>query len=248
MRAYDESAQRLKELIRTGKAPSAIYLIGLGDLVEGCSGDWYANQTWNADANDRDQDRIARRLVLAGIDAFVDFGIPIVAAGVPGNHGENRKAGKLFTDWTDNRDLTAFETVAEIIAQNPARYGHVSMPTNLNEDDLSLTLDLAGVPVSFIHGHQLRSGANSQGKMEGWWKSQALGRTQVSDAELLCSGHFHHFVMSEGTGRTILQVPAMDGGSKWFTATSGQSSQAGMVTLLVGADTGVRGWSDLLIV
>jgi hypothetical protein len=57
--------------------------------------------------------------------------------------------------------------------------------------------------------------------------AQALGRTQVSDAELLCAGHFHHFVMSEGTGRTILQVPAMDGGSKWFTATSGQSSQAG---------------------
>ena len=247
-RALDEAHARLKELIKLGKAPSAIYLIGLGDLVEGCSGDWYANQTWVADANDREQDRIARRLVLQAIDTFVDFGLPVVAAGVPGNHGENRKAGKAFTDWSDNRDLTAFETVGEIIAQNPARYGHVSMPSALNEDDLSLTLDLAGVPVSFIHGHQLRSGANSQGKMEGWWKSQALGRTQVSDAELLCSGHFHHFVMSEGTGRTVLQVPAMDGGSKWFTATSGQSSQAGMVTLLVGADTGARGWSDLLIV
>jgi len=43
-------------------------------------------------------------------------------------------------------------------------------------------------------------------------------------------------------------VPAMDGGSKWFTASSGSSSQAGMVTLTVGRTAGLRGWSDLLVV
>lgn len=246
--ALDRSVARLKDLRRRHDV-GAIYLIGLGDLVEGCSGDWYAMQTWAADLTDREQDKLVRRLLLQFIDAFVDFGIPIVAVGVPGNHGENRRGGKAFTDWLDNRDYAAFETVAEICAANPERYGHVTFPLQaINDDDLSLTLDLFGVPVGFAHGHQFRSGTNSQAKMEGWLKGQALGRTGVADAQILCAGHFHHFVMSESTGRTVLQVPALDGGSKWFSATTGANAPAGLVTMLVGSATGPRGWSDLAIV
>jgi hypothetical protein len=248
LRAADSAVQRLKDLQKTGRMPKWIYLVGLGDLVEGCA-QFYAMQTFQADLSDREQDRLARRLILHFIDSFLEFGLPIVAMGVPGNHGENRKGGKAFTNWLDNRDYAAFETVSEIIASNPDRYGNVSIPLNaLNDDDLTMTLDLAGVPVAFAHGHQFRSGANSQAKMEGWWKSQAMGRTGVADASILCAGHLHHFVLSEGTGRTVIQVPAMDGGSKWFTATAGSSSPAGMVTLLVGSGVGIRGWGDLLIV
>jgi len=245
--AIDKAVYRYKQLQRYSSAPSEVYIIGLGDLVEGCDG-FYSMQTFQADLTDREQDRLARRLILYAIDAFVDLGAKIVAMGVPGNHGENRKNGKAFTDWLDNRDFAAFETVAEIIAANPARYKNVSIPVNaINADDLTMTFDLSGIPVSFAHGHQFRSGTNSQAKMETWWKGQALGRTQVADAEILCCGHFHHLVISEGTGRTVLQVPAMDGGSKWYTSTSGSSSPAGMVTMCVGAGIGIRGWSDLLI-
>jgi len=246
--AFSSAVARYKQLRKEGKA-SVVYLIGLGDLVEGCA-DFYAQQTFQADLSDREQDRLARRLILSAIDAFVDAGAErIVAMGVPGNHGENRRGGKAFTDWLDNRDYAAFEAVSDIISVNPERYANVSIPLNaLNADDLSMTLDLGGIPVGFIHGHQLRSGTNSQAKLEGWWKGQALGRTGVADAEILFSGHFHHFVVSEGTGRTVVQVPAMDGGSKWFTSTSGSSSPAGMVTVLVGSGVGTRGWTDLLIV
>jgi len=245
--AIDKAVHRYLELQKCKRGVSDVYLIGLGDLVESCDG-FYAMQTFQTDLTDREQDKIARRLVMYAIDSFVDVGAKIIAMGVPGNHGENRKNGKAYTDWLDNRDFATFETVAEIISVNPERYKNVSIPTGaINSDDLTMTLDLKGIPVSFAHGHQFRSGTNSQAKMETWWKGQALGRTEVADAEILCCGHFHHFVLSEGTGRTVLQVPAMDGGSKWFTSTSGSSAPAGMVTMCVGAGVGIRGWSDLLI-
>jgi len=245
--ALSASLDRFKTL-RKKYDIGAIYLIGLGDLVEGCSGDWYAMQTWAADLTDREQDKLVRRLILEIIDAFVDTKLPIICAGVPGNHGENRRNGKAFSDWLDNRDYAAFETVAEICAQNPDRYANVHFPLEaLNDDDLTLTLDVMGVPVAFAHGHQFRSGTNSQAKMEGWLKGQALGRTGVADAQILFAGHLHHFVLSESTGRTVIQVPALDGGSRWFQATSGASAPAGMVTALIGSCF-IRGWSELLVV
>ena len=224
-----------------------MYLIGLGDLVESCD-NFYAQQTFQADLSDREQDALARRLVLYAINSYVDLGVKVLSMGVPGNHGENRRGGKAFTDWRDNRDYATFETVAEILAANPDRYANVSMPINgLNDDDLTMTLDISGVPVSFAHGHQFRSGANSQAKMETWWKGQALGRTNVADAQLLFAGHLHHFVISESTGRTVIQVPAMDGGSKWFTSTSGSSAPSGMLSIVIGSTVGRRGWDDLKI-
>lgn len=245
--AVDRSVARLRELRKIGRSIETVYLVGLGDLVESCDG-FYPMQTFQADLSDREQDAIARRLVLYAIDSFVDAGVRVVSMGVPGNHGENRRNGKAYTDFRDNRDYATFETVSEIVAANPKRYAELSIPLNaLNDDDLTMTLDIAGVAVSFAHGHQFGTGSNAQAKMESWWKGQALGRTGVSDAQILFAGHLHHFVISESTGRTVIQVPAMDGGSKWYTSTKGSSAPTGMLSLLIGADVGSRGWDDLRI-
>jgi hypothetical protein len=243
------AADRLRELIKAGRRIEKIALVGLGDLVEGCDG-FYAMQAFSADLDDRSQDRVVRHLLLRVIDTFVEFGIPMEVFAVPGNHGENRLNGKAHTTWLDNRDLAAFEIVGEVCAQNPARYSHVVFvgDQRLNDDDLTMTTELSGAQCGFAHGHQFRSGANSQAKMEGWLKGQALGLTGIANARLLFAGHLHHFVMSESTGRTVIQVPAMDGGSRWFQATSGASAPAGMLTVCVGAAAGPRLWSDLLIV
>jgi len=247
MNAFDAALARYKELLKTGRNIDTVYIIGLGDLVEACD-NFYAQQTFQADLSDREQDALARRLVLYGINLFVDAGAKVIAMGVPGNHGENRRSGKSFTNFKDNRDFATFETVAEILSANPERYRNVSIPTEaLNDDDLTMTLDVLGVPVSFAHGHQFTSGANAQAKLETWWRKQALGRTNVADAQILFAGHLHHFVISESTGRTVIQVPAMDGGSQWFKSTAGASAPAGMVSLLIGGSVGVRGWDDLRI-
>lgn len=245
--ALDRAVARAKELRKVGRGSDTVVLAGLGDIVEGCSG-WYPMQEWQTDLNQREQDRLARRLLLNFVDAFVDAQFMVVAPCVPGNHGENRKDGKAYTDFADNRDVSCFETVAEICAANPERYGSVTFPLGaINADDLTATLKIGGLPVAFAHGHQFRTGASTQAKIEGWWKGQALGRTGVADAEILLCGHGHHFVMSEATGRTVIQVPAMDGGSKWWTSTTGQNSPAGMLTLNVGSMAGARGWGDLQI-
>lgn len=246
--ALDRAIARGKELRKVGRGSDTVLLAGLGDLVENCSG-FYPMMEWQTDLNQREQDRLARRLLLNFIDGFVDAGYRVIALGVPGNHGENRGSGKgkAFTDFSDNKDIVCFETVAEICSVSP-KYADVTFPLSaIAKDDLTATLKVSGLPVAFAHGHQFRSGASTQAKVEGWWKGQALGRTAVSDAELLLCGHGHHFVVSEATGRTFIQAPAMDGGSNWFTSTTGQNSPAGMLTLNAGSMAGIRGWGDLAI-
>ena len=245
--ALDRAVTRVKEMKKLGRPVGIVYLIGLGDLVEGCDG-FYEAQTFSVDLNRREQMKIVRRLLLRAVDLFVDLGLPVVLSGVPGNHGENRKNGKMFTSFDDNDDVACIEQVAEILQANPDRYQNVSVPTQaINAGDLTLTLDICGVPVGFAHGHQFRNGANSQAKMENYLRGQALGRQSVGDAEILFAGHLHHFVVSEGTGRTVIQVPALDTGSRWFTETSGASAPTGMVTCVISSSN-PRGWSELEIV
>ena len=242
MSSLDASTRRVRELAKLGRPVSSVYLVGLGDIVEGCSGH-YASQSFTVDLDDREQDRIARRLIIAAIDRLAPLVERVVVAAVPGNHGENRNgAGKLYTRVTDNRDLSVFENVAEVCAANPARYGHVSF---VLADAYTLTLDVCGVPIGFAHGH--RGTGGGQAKIEAWWKGQALGRQPVADASILCVGHYHHLLVTEATGRAVLQAPAMDPGSQWFTDQTGQSSQTGMLTFVAGTDCGSRGWSDLAV-
>lgn len=237
----------IKHLRTLGKGPSALYLIGLGDMIEGCDGH-YALQTFSVDLDRREQKRVVRRLLLWIVDILLPLGLPIVIGAVPGNHGENRKDGKAYTSLTDNDDLAAFEELAEIMAVNPDRYGTVYVPDGAIADDLTLTLNVAGVTIGVAHGHQMRGGAGgAQSKVEKWWHGQALGRQRVADAQILFTGHLHHFVASEATGRTWFQAPAQDGGSQWYVGTTGNHSAAGMLVVGVGTGYGSRGWGDLQI-
>jgi hypothetical protein len=236
----------LKELKKLGRLPATIYLIGLGDLVEGCA-EFYAMQTFSVDLDRRSQKKLVRRCLLMLIEGLIPFNIPLVLGAVPGNHGENRRGGRAFTSWTDNDDLSTVEEVAEVLAANPERYGLVSVPTGAIAEDLTLTLSVSGITCGWAHGHQMNRGTGAAAKIEAWWKGQALGNQPVASADILFTGHLHHFVCSEATGRTIMQAPALDGGSYWFTAQSGMSSPAGMLVVGVGTGYGPRGWGDLKI-
>lgn len=242
--AIDSLPARLRELKRSGREISAVYLVGLGDLVEQCSGH-YPAQAFTTDLDRREQLRLARRLILRAVDTVAPLVARVVLAAVPGNHGENRNgSGKAYTRTTDNDDLAVVEQVAEVLAANPARYGHVS---TVLADSATLVLEVAGVPTAFAHGHVRSGGGHPAQRAENWWRGQVMGRQPVADATLLLSGHYHHLIVSEATGRTFVQVPAMDGGSEWFTATTGQHSSPGMLTLGVGTAYGPRGWGDLAV-
>lgn len=241
----DGMAEKVAAMRRRGRAPSAIYLLGMGDTVEQCDGH-YAQQTFSVDLDRREQRRVARRLWLRAVDVATGLAPRVVIAGVPGNHGENRRDGKSFTTWTDNDDLAVIEDVAEIAAASPERYGGVSA---VLARDLTLVLAISGVVVGLAHGHQFGRGAgHAAGKAEKWWTGQIMGRQPVADADILITGHLHHLIVSESTGRTHIQCPAQDGGSYWWTAQTGAASPAGQLMLGVGRRYGARGWGDLEIV
>ena len=238
---FDRLIVRAK-LLRKLRDVDTVYIVGLGDLIENCTGH-YAAQTFSVDLDRREQCRLVRRLILDLVERFVKINYRVVLGAVPGNHGENRLNGKAFTNvFTDNDDLAVVEQVAEILEHNVERYANVSVPTGAIAEDHTMTLDVCGVAVGFAHGHQIRA---NQAPL--WWQKQSHGRQEIGSADILVTGHFHHLQISESSGRTWMQAPAMDGGSRWWTAQTGSSAPSGMLTFLAGDGCGDRGWSELAI-
>ena len=237
--ALHQSAVRVKEL-RKAHNVASVWLVGMGDLAEQCFGH-YPSQQFTVDRTRREQLQIVRELITLAVDVHADLAPALNLGAVPGNHGENRKDGKSVTTVADNDDLAVFDQVAEKLRTSP-RYEHVGYHI---ADELVLVRDVEGVPVAWTHMHQ--GSGSGEAKITAWWKGQVMGNRPVAQAQILNTAHYHHFLCSEATGRTLLQMPAMDGGSGWWTDKTGQNSPPGMVSYLAGVGCGARGWSDLAI-
>lgn len=239
-RMIDQVGERLAWAVKH-RGVSELGVFGVGDLGEGCTG-WYPMQEHSIQADRREQVKIVRRMIRDALRAWSPL-VPVVkVAAVGGNHGENRKDGAAFTSFADNDDVAVFEQVAEILGENPAAFGHITWSLPVGE--LTRTVDLAGLVVGLAHGHTARGG-----DLPKWWAGQIMGGQPVADAQLLLTGHFHHLRVQEvARGRDWIQVPAMDGGSTWWTETSGASASSGTVTFTVlPGPGGRRRWSDLMV-
>ena len=155
--AIDGVEDRIIELRKIGRKLGKLYVVGLGDMIEGCDGQ-YTAQTFTVELNRREQIRVCRRLVRDAIMRWAKHFPEVNVIAVPGNHGENRKNGRLYTDRGDNDDVAVFEAVSDIFAANPEAFGHVSF--YLPENDTSVIMDICGTPVGFTHGH-IPSGSGS---------------------------------------------------------------------------------------
>lgn len=237
---------RVAELKRAGRPVSQLAIVGLGDLVEGCS-NHYAMQTFQTELDNREQMRLVRRMLVELITSWVKLAPEMVVGCVPGNHGERRQNGKAYTTFGDNADVEAFETAREICQANPEVFGHIRWA--IPEHEQTITLDLSGTIVGFAHGHQFRAGNGPQGKALRWWKEMAMNRSAIGDADVLVSGHFHHLqVHAEGTedspkGRTWFQCPALDAGSTWWEIQGGAPTKQGTLTVTLDGN----GWDDLKV-
>lgn len=240
LRMIDEVDVRIKELRKAGRELGTLYVLGLGDMIERCSG-FYSNQEFVTDLTEAEQQELAVHLIVHALKKWSALFETVVVACVVGNHGENRKDGKANTDRVrDNADTAVFKSAAFALSQNPDRYGHISfiMP----KDRSTLSLDIAGVTVGIAHGNQYTS---AQGAVQKWWAGQTLGYQPVADAHILVTGHYHHLKVDQYGPRTHIQVPAMDPGSRWFSEGSGMESPSGTVTFVVNRD---KGWSDLQVI
>lgn len=232
--------RRIKDLRRIGRSIPTGALLGLGDLVEGCIG-FYPAQQFNVDRTRREQGRITRELLTHAIDELSPLFDRFIAATVAGNHGENRSDGKSFTNPGDNDDVAAFEAVREAFDRAGQELEWV-----IPDEELSIQVELGGVGVGMTHGHMFRRGATVQAKAQNWWKDQEFGLQPVQGAQILLSGHFHHFSAVSYGRRTAIQAPAMDPGSQWFRFGSGEDSPAGFLTLRFDAEMPL-GFGDLEI-
>jgi predicted phosphodiesterase len=221
--------------------PSAIYVVGMGDLLEGCDGH-YASETFTVQLDRRQQTRVVRRLFRDVVIGLSRVGVPVVVSGVAGNHGEHRKDGKAFTGPGDNDDVAVVEQVAEVLQANPDAFGHVQF--HIPDDRLEVLFEIAGRRVGFHHGHIAGSGASQQIKQRNWWRDHAFMDSPIGDAEILVTGHYHHLSLVDHGPRVHMQCPAMDGGSRWWEDRGGGRSATGTLTFMVDGD----GWDRLRVI
>lgn len=217
-----EAVHRHKELLKLGRPIGTVVLPQLGDCIEGSTSQG-GRVLGRSDLGITEQVRIGRRVLMAWVKAFAPLCERLIIPVVPGNHDETHRM--VMTDPTDSWQIEVVAAVQDACAENP-NLAHVEFcyPTR---DHATLAIDLGGTILGLAHGHQARD-------MGKWIQGQATGRTPVGSADVLMTGHFHHFRADQIGPRLWIQVPAMDGGSAWFRDKSGLESPTGIVSLVVG--------------
>ena len=232
-RMIPQVIEHAKNMNKLGAKIKNLYVLSLGDMIENCDGH-YDTQLFGVQLNKRDQSKVVRRIVTEALIEWAPYFENIVVAAVPGNHGENRKNGKAYTSLGDNEDIAIFERIADAFKLNKKAFGHIKFV--IPDNELTLTLNISGKSVGLVHGHQFRTGGRySYQKALAWSGGQAMGKSDIGDVDLLISGHFHHFFKQPRGGRWFIQCPSLDGGSGWYTDTTGDHSGPGTLVFLISA-------------
>ena len=234
---------RVRQLKKAGRPIDRLYIVTMGDLVEGCGGSpHYPMQDFGVELDRRQQVKLVRRLLVDLLTSWAALAPQVVVGAVPGNHGELRVGGKAVTSFEDNDDLACVEMASEILQANDHAYGHVRFV--IPDGDMAITLEpVPGQIVAFAHGHQAKRGSTPAAKLANWWSGKQQARHPVGDADVLCTGHYHFLQVIQDGPRTWMQCPTLDGGSRWFTEAGGGTSVAGTLTFTLDED----GWADLAV-
>lgn len=236
-----DAEDRIKALRKGGVEIGTGMLVGMGDLIEGCDGH-YDMQTFQVELDRRQQRNFVRRSLAEGIKRLAPLFDQFLVVGVGGNHGENRKGGKAYTNFGDNDDVAVFDELFDAFKEVEA-FSHVKFI--IPDDDLAVSLNISGQNVTFIHGHQCKGGGKPIEKLWKWWMEQMRGLRSANESRILVAGHFHQFAAHTQGERTVLICPTLDGGSDWFAETMGQESIPSFLTVTFGS--GPYGWDNLRV-
>jgi hypothetical protein len=203
-----------------------LLIVDPGDSLEGFESSPNAPQT--NDLDQTEQLRVWRRILWRWIEALAPLAPRVIVIGVPSNHCRVRKGKAVQGGTLDDWGIEAISIVSDIAAVNPAAYGHVQfIVPNDYEEHVLFTL-IGGQVLGVVHGHQ-KGSANA---LAGWIKS--TGRRGLAQADIVIVGHFHHLVCEAfGDMQWLFICPTNDNGSSWFTPSSGERSEPGILTLRV---------------
>lgn len=242
--SFQKCVTRIQELRACGRNIEGIAIVNMGDPLEGCMGN-YASQTFTVELTQREQLLLGMDLFQQGILTLSQMADKVDVIGVLCNHGEwNRVDGKSVTSDSDNAGGFLLDAVKRVVSAR-GDMGHIEW--TIPHDEMVVMRELSGVHNAFTHGHKIPSGTLKS--EEGWLQNQSIGllRSQGAEPAIWTTAHKHHaFVYDFGPWHRI-QCSALDGGSKWYTDSSGKWSTPGTTTYLVGKHTDRR-FSDYEIV
>ena len=211
-----------------------ILIVDPGDILEGTES--APNALGTNDLSTTEQVRVARRVFWRWIEALSPLAPRVRVIVVPSNHCRVRKGKAPLGDALDDWGIEIASQLQDIAAVNPEAYGHVEfIVPEAHQEHVLVTL-LGGQVLGVAHGHQ-KASANA---LANWIKS--TGRRGLAQADIVVVGHFHHLVVEAfGDLQWLFICPTNDNGSSWFTPSSGERSEPGILTFSVDA----RGWYDL---
>ena len=200
----------------------------VGDMVEGVVSQNGKNLAGN-DLLPGEQLRVARRLMLATVDAFLDFGVPIQVEAIGGNHDEFTRQQSMPAG--DNMAVEAAIAVSDAMKLSSAYDGvSVQVPPRYQGH---MTVDVGGTTCVYVHGHKFGSGASVEKKIESWWSGQSLHGHPAGSAHLLAAGHFHSFrVLQISAMKTAVMSPSFEVCSRWFQESNGTTAKRGAAIYL----------------
>lgn len=217
--------------------PALIVLAELGDGIEN-----FQNTKTQAQTNDLqlvEQIALHTKLLTYAAVELSKLAPKLIVLGVPSNHAEVREDGKAVGGVHNDYGLLSMNSVKSAMSLNQGAFGHVQFAWPADYE-VSITIDVAGVPVGFAHGHYTKGNANN---VEKWLIGQFAGNHPLQPARIINTAHFHHLRIQNCIGgRWWLQSPTLDRGSSWLEHISGEgSSQNGILIYTVRAGT----WHDM---
>jgi predicted phosphodiesterase len=227
---------RFKALAKAGRCSTDVVLPWLGDCIQGTV---TSAPILRNDLSIVEMLRVYRRLALWQVQQFMDIARVTVVA-IPGNHDEPARTNGKTPAYSADQSW-AVEGILQV-ADALRLAGRDDVRFIYPEPDRStVTLDVAGTVVAFAHGHQWHGPAS---KIHSWWAGQSHGRTSPGAADLLLTGHRHHFYAEVAGGNRLAVVcPPLVSSSDYWTEAQGDDTDPGLVTMLVGQGS----WSGLEI-
>lgn len=225
--------QRIVEQIKREK-PSRVVFADMGDTVENFSNAANMQQLQSNDLSIMEQVDLATTFAWQTLKLIVKLVTDVTYASIGSNHCQWRVGGQTVGKATDDWGVYIGRQLARLAQETELPIKFIEPQPH----DESLAIDVFGDGfhiLGLVHGHQVQR-PEAIGE---WWRKQAFGRQPVSEATILCHGHFHHLRVTEmgstqtGGSRFVIMASTLDNGSGWYKKRSGEDSVPGLVTFLL---------------